>query len=160
MGKNPYAVELAKRAVAKGAPSKGGKARARKLSAERRKEIAKKAVRARWKKAGSAVNQLIDRLLSELKEALHGTYGDDLRGLYLYGSYARGEEIADSDVDVIIVLESIGSYGAEIERTGAIISSLSLKYGVSISRIFVSQRDWSQRSSSFLASLGDEAIPA
>ncbi len=48
MRKNPYAVELAKRAVAKGAPSKGGKARARKLSAERRKEIARKAVLARW----------------------------------------------------------------------------------------------------------------
>ncbi len=48
MTKNPYAVELAKRAVAKGAPSKGGRARARKLSAQRRREIARKAVLARW----------------------------------------------------------------------------------------------------------------
>ncbi len=51
MRKNPFAVGLAKRAVAKGAPSKGGKARARKLSPERRREIAKKAVHARWAKA-------------------------------------------------------------------------------------------------------------
>jgi hypothetical protein len=50
MKKNPYAVGLAKRAVAKGAPSKGGKARARKLSPKRRKEIARKAVLARWAK--------------------------------------------------------------------------------------------------------------
>jgi len=98
-------------------------------------------------------------LLKELKEALQAIYGDHLRGLYLFGSYARGEEI-DSDVDVLIVLERIESYGAEIDRTGSVISSLSLKYGVSISRVFVPLQDWSQRSTSFLASVGDEAILA
>lgn len=49
MNKNPLAVGLAKLAVAKGAPSKGGKARAKSLSAKRRREIATQAARARWK---------------------------------------------------------------------------------------------------------------
>jgi len=106
------------------------------------------------------VTQPITHLLKELKEALQAIYGDHLRGLYLYGSYVRGEEIADSDVDVLIVLERIESYAAEIDRTGSVISSLSLKYGVSISRVFVPLQDWSQRSTSFLASVGDEAILA
>ena len=53
------------------------------------------------------MTQPITHLLKELKEALQAIYGDHLRGLYLYGSYARGEEIADSDVDVLIVLERI-----------------------------------------------------
>lgn len=44
--KNPHAQALS----ALGA-SKGGKARASKLSAKRRKEIARKAARARWEKA-------------------------------------------------------------------------------------------------------------
>ncbi len=100
------------------------------------------------------------QLLKELKEALHGIYGSRLRGLYLYGSYARGDEVVESDVDVLVVLEQITSYGAEIDRTGHIVSSLSLKYGVSISRIFVSDHDWSQRPTSFLESVGAEAIPA
>jgi len=102
----------------------------------------------------------ITHLLKELKEALRGIYGGRLRGLYLFGSYARGDEVAESDVDVLVVLGEITSYGAEIDRTGQIVSSISLKYGVSISRIFVSERDWSQRPTSFLASVGDEAIPA
>ncbi len=106
------------------------------------------------------MTQSIAHLLRELKDALQVIYGDQFRGLYLYGSYARGEEIADSDVDVLIVLERIASYGAEIDRTGSVVSALSLKYGVSISRVFASQRDWSQRSTSFLESVGDEAIPA
>jgi hypothetical protein len=41
--KNPHAVNLAKLGA-----SKGGKARAKKLSARKRKEIAKKAAKARW----------------------------------------------------------------------------------------------------------------
>ena len=44
--KNPAAVALGKLGA-----SKGGHARAKKLSAERRREIAKKAIEARWKKA-------------------------------------------------------------------------------------------------------------
>jgi hypothetical protein len=43
--KNPAAVELGRLGG-----KKGGKARAKKLSAERRKEIAKKAAEARWSK--------------------------------------------------------------------------------------------------------------
>ncbi len=44
-GKNPHAVALGRLGG-----KKGGPARAKKLSPERRKEIAKKAVEARWKK--------------------------------------------------------------------------------------------------------------
>lgn len=44
-GKNPYAVALGKLGGLK-----GGKARAKKLTPEQRKEIAKKAAKARWSK--------------------------------------------------------------------------------------------------------------
>jgi hypothetical protein len=44
-GKNPAAVELGRLGGAK-----GGKARAEKLSAQKRSEIAKKAAQARWRK--------------------------------------------------------------------------------------------------------------
>lgn len=44
-GKNPAAVQLGKLGA-----SKGGKARAAKMTARKRKEIAKKAAAARWKK--------------------------------------------------------------------------------------------------------------
>ncbi len=44
-GKNPLAVELGRRGGLK-----GGKARAAKLTAKRRKEIAQKAAKARWGK--------------------------------------------------------------------------------------------------------------
>ena len=42
----------------------------------------------------------IKPLLSELKVGLQRIYHDRLHGVYLYGSYARGEADSDSDVDV------------------------------------------------------------
>ena len=83
-----------------------------------------------------------------------------LRGLYLYGSFARGSEDAESDVDVIIILDRIEAYGAEVARTSTLISTLSLQSGVSISRVFVSQQDWTDRDSPFLANVRGEAIAA
>lgn len=68
----------------------------------------------------------ITQLLQELKEALSHIYGENLRGLYLYGSYATHEEDPESDVDVAIVLRDFDDYWEEIQRTGSIISELSL----------------------------------
>jgi predicted nucleotidyltransferase len=47
----------------------------------------------------------IDAVLGELRAALERLYGERLRGLYLFGSYARGDARAGSDVDVLVVLE-------------------------------------------------------
>ena len=99
-------------------------------------------------------------LLIELKARLSETYGSRLEGLYLYGSYARGDEQPGSDVDVLILLDRIDRYSLEIDRTGELISNLSLKFGVSISRLFVSESDWKFRDTPFLANAREEAILA
>ena len=95
-----------------------------------------------------------------LRERLEEIYGARLRGLYLYGSFARGEEDAESDVDVIVVLDRIDAYGSEVDRTSGLISALSLDSGLSISRVFVSEQDWTDRESPFLANVREEAIAA
>jgi predicted nucleotidyltransferase len=47
----------------------------------------------------------IKQLISEFRKGLEAIYGDRLRGMLLYGSYARGEEEDGSDVDVLVVLD-------------------------------------------------------
>lgn len=106
------------------------------------------------------MSEQIRLLLSRLRGQLEEVYGDRLCGLYLYGSFARGNQDTESDVDVMIVLDQVDAYGAEIERTSALISSLSLESRQSISRVFVSLNDWSERDSPFLANVREEAIAA
>jgi predicted nucleotidyltransferase len=99
-------------------------------------------------------------LLRELRAGLQDLYHNRLNGLYLYGSYARGEQDDESDLDVLVVLDRVDHYTAEIEHTSHLTATLALKYGVSISRVFLSARDWSDRQTPFLAGARQEAIPA
>lgn len=102
----------------------------------------------------------IQSLMDELKKGLAALYGARLRGVYLFGSYARHEADRESDVDVLVVLDRVPNYTAEIERTGVLTSSMSLQYGVSVSRVFVSEQDWAGRETPFLANVREEAVPA
>ncbi|MBI4430796.1 MAG: nucleotidyltransferase domain-containing protein [Candidatus Omnitrophica bacterium] len=103
----------------------------------------------------------IKELLAELKTGLQALYGARLKGLYLYGSYARGEQEEDSDVDILIVLDAfVDRYGAEIDRTGHLISELSLKYDLAISRVFATECDWKTSDRSFFANVREDAVAA
>ena len=85
---------------------------------------------------------------------------EELKGLSLYGSYARGEQQKDSDVDILVVLDHYEHYVGEVRRSGQLASDLSLKYGVSVSRVFVRENDWKLQDSVFLATIREEAMAA
>jgi len=96
----------------------------------------------------------------ELKEGLARIYGNHLRRAYLHGSYARGEQVEGSDVDPLIVLDRIERYFAELQRTGELASEVSLRYGLSVSSVFVQEREWEMQDSAFLANVRGEAVAA
>jgi predicted nucleotidyltransferase len=99
-------------------------------------------------------------LLPELKSGLQSVYGKQLNGVYLFGSYARGEEDPESDLDVLVVLQAFDRYALEVDRTGALAADLSLKYGVSVSLVFMREPEWLRGDTPFLSNVRDEVIPA
>lgn len=100
----------------------------------------------------------ITQLLEETSKALRQIYGNRLRGLYLFGSYATQKASPGSDVDVVIVLKDFRDYWEEVKRTSHVISALSLQYDISVSPIRLREDDWLHSDSPFLNNLRKEAI--
>lgn len=106
-------------------------------------------------------NTSLKELLAELRAGLQTIYGSRLKGLYLFGSYARGEQEEGSDVDMLVIIDKFtGSYGDEVRRTGELGSLLSLKYGSTISQVFVKESSWLSGATPFLDNVRQEAIAA
>jgi uncharacterized protein len=59
----------------------------------------------------AAGRQVIDpatrKALAEFKAVLNRCYGERLRGVYLFGSRARGDHRPDSDADVAVFLDQV-----------------------------------------------------
>jgi predicted nucleotidyltransferase len=106
------------------------------------------------------MTEMIRDLMVELKNAMAEVYGNRLKGVYLYGSYARGDQDDESDIDVMVVLDHFDNYGAEIKRTSELDSTLSLKYGVTISLIFLRESEWLKGDTPLLRNVREEAILA
>lgn len=99
-------------------------------------------------------------VLAELKPGLQALYGERLKGVYLFGSYARGEADEESDVDVLVVLDHVSRYAEELDRTSELISTLSLEHGVTLSRVFASEQRWRDEQTMFFLNVREEAVPA
>lgn len=52
----------------------------------------------------SSDDAVVDRALRDFAHEVRRTYGGRLKGLYLFGSRARGDHTAESDADVAVVL--------------------------------------------------------
>ena len=97
-------------------------------------------------------------ILKELKEGLIEIYGDRLRRLVLYGSYARKEATEDSDVDVLMILDDFREHWKEIKRTRELIAHLSLKYDTLISLLPARERDFLKKKQSLYLNVKREGI--
>ncbi|MFN0033915.1 MAG: nucleotidyltransferase domain-containing protein [Saprospiraceae bacterium] len=69
-----------------------------------------------------------------VKHELGMLYGERLAKIILYGSYARGDFHADSDIDFLVVLrDDIIQTGNEIRRMAKPLSALDLHFNTYIS---------------------------
>ena len=102
----------------------------------------------------------IKSLLSELKQGLAKIYGDRVKAVYLFGSYARGDYNEGSDLDVMIVLDTYKRYWDELVRSAELASDLSLKYDVTISRMIMTEEQWKKGDLPVLKNVRMEGVPA
>ncbi|WP_254561737.1 nucleotidyltransferase domain-containing protein [Dyadobacter diqingensis] len=82
------------------------------------------------------VPESVARLTEEFVSQMKALYGNRLDKVILFGSYARGENTKDSDVDYLVVLNDDEIRALrEISAISAVTSLLGLKYDVWVSAI-------------------------
>jgi predicted nucleotidyltransferase len=102
----------------------------------------------------------IKEVLSEFRTELEKLYGDRLKNIILYGSWAKGDATKKSDIDLLIVLGEEIIPGKEIDKMIEIITEINLKHNVLISVYPVSERDYSTVNSPLLINVRREGVPA
>jgi len=102
----------------------------------------------------------IATILNETKTQLQQLYGSRLKGIRLYGSWARDEGTSESDIDLVVILDQVTAPGREIEYMIDIITEINLKYNALISVYPVSQADFSALNTPLLINMRRESVPA
>jgi predicted nucleotidyltransferase len=93
----------------------------------------------------------IQPLLEEIKQVIGKIYGKRLKGIILYGSYARGEATEGSDIDLLILVENVEDPWEERGKFADFIWKLDLKYNTVISILPVDEKSYqTQRKPIFL----------
>lgn len=102
----------------------------------------------------------IQPVLEEFKAKVQELYGEQLKDIILFGSYARGEATEDSDIDLLVVLEGEITPGREIDRMIDAITDINLEYSVLLSVVPVSAEKYVHVNSPLLINVRREGIPA
>jgi len=100
----------------------------------------------------------IRKILNEFKQGLKRLYGARLKGVYLFGSYARDDYEEGSDLDVLVILNTFRFHNTEISRTADLVSDLSLENLITVSPMFIRERDWLAGKKPLLRNVKSEGI--
>lgn len=97
-------------------------------------------------------------LVRRLKARLADAYGERFAGLRLYGSYARGEARADSDVDLLVLLHGEVDRWGEIQRLVDLSYDLEVETGAVFELLPRSVAEFQAADSPFLRSVHREGL--
>ena len=101
----------------------------------------------------------IKKILRELKKGLVEIYGDQLKAVYLFGSFARGEgRLPDSDIDVMIVLKGEFNRWEVSKRSSEFVAALCLENEVVIICHFITDKRYAESKMPFMLNVRKDAV--
>ena len=100
----------------------------------------------------------VQEILVEAKGQLSALYAHRLKGMILFGSYARGDYTKGSDIDLLMLLDGPDDPVAERERYFTAICDLSLKYDTVVSVIPIDYKTYHSRKTPLILNARKEGV--
>lgn len=95
--------------------------------------------RASVRKANPELMDTLNKICAKLKEI----YGSSLDRVILYGSYARGEETPESDVDIAVILRDVPTEEKHDSMTDMLVD-FELEQGIAFSAVTLDLNEFNQ----------------
>jgi predicted nucleotidyltransferase len=88
----------------------------------------------------------LNTVLSDFVAECRNVFNEKLCDVRLFGSYARGDQNEESDIDVMVILDvSIAEVGRFRQDICRIAAKLELKYNVTISPVLYGKEEYDSR---------------
>ncbi|MEN6333022.1 MAG: nucleotidyltransferase domain-containing protein [Phycisphaerales bacterium] len=100
----------------------------------------------------------IKRLVDRVKAHLHETYGEGIRRVILYGSYARGEQTEDSDVDVLVLTDPSLKPSEVRKNLSGLLFDMLMDEGELVSVIVIPEDYFDEHNLPFMLNVRNEGV--
>ena len=96
--------------------------------------------------------------VEQFRSLARKAFGRSFKGLILYGSYARGEQDAGSDVDILVLFKDKAAVERGRQKLSELAGDLSLKRGEGISAMPLAEAEYRRGRSPFFLNVKREGI--
>ncbi len=105
------------------------------------------------------MEQRILRLIDRIKVHLNDTYGDSIRRVILYGSYARGDATKNSDVDVLVLTAPSVNPSEVEDGLSDLLYDMLMEEGELVSVMAISEEYFESHNFPFMLNVRKEGVP-
>jgi predicted nucleotidyltransferase len=105
------------------------------------------------------IPEKVQKILAEIRAELEKIYLHRLKEMILFGSYARGDFVEGSDIDIALLLEELKDSYLEREKYFPVICRLSLEYDAVVSVIPFDYREFQVKRTPLILNVQKEGVP-
>ena len=98
----------------------------------------------------------VERIAKLVAEDLRRLYGERLKQVVLFGSWARGDQCDESDIDLMVILDRVDSPYEEIHAMSGLLWERTLEHNALVTALPIAEADFEATARPVIASAKSE----